>query len=316
MRHIFIINPSAGRRNIAGEMERMLGRIDGSIDRDLYVTSGPGDATRHVESLCLSHPGEEFCFYACGGDGTLNEVVAGAVGHGNARVTCYPSGSGNDYVKYYGGREGFLDIAALVGGEVREVDIMRVEPADGDVRYSLNVCNFGFDAIVCKTMEQVRRKWLIGGRNAYTTGIVKALFTGRRTCCSISVDGSAVHDGDMLLCTLGNGRYVGGAYMCSPLSRNDDGLIEVCMFKPLSIIRFAKLIGSYREGSFIHRDDVKDKMVYRRGRSIDIDCPQPIDLCVDGELLRSSRFHVEQLPKAIRFVVPRGLPEGPVPFKA
>ena len=152
-------------------------------------------------------------FYACGGDGTLNEVVSGMVGYPLSEVTCLPVGSGNDYVKYYGGKDLFLDLQRLVDGDVTEVDVIRVNDS-----YAVNVCNFGFDAMVCKTMMEVRRKPIIGGRNAYTTGIVKALIKGRRTTCRIRVDDKEVHNGDMLLCTMGNGRYVGGAYQCSPLS--------------------------------------------------------------------------------------------------
>ncbi|MBO7488656.1 MAG: YegS/Rv2252/BmrU family lipid kinase [Bacteroidales bacterium] len=300
MKHIFIVNPGAGRRDATQDIEKQIAELATNYDTELYVTLDAGDATRYVRQRCMEEPDELIRFYACGGDGTINEVVSGVVGQANAEMTCYPSGSGNDYVKYYGGREVFLDLKQLVEGEAKKVDIMKVND-----RYALNICNFGFDAIVCKTMINVRRKPVIGGNNAYTTGILKALFTGRRTRCRITVDGKIVNDGEILLCTLGNGRYVGGAYQCSPLSHNDDGLIEVCFFKPLSIIRFAKLIGSYRDGSFIHRNDIKDKMTYLQGKIIDIESPKPIDICVDGEMMFGSSFHIEQLERAVRFVVPQ-----------
>lgn len=299
MKHIFIVNPRAGKKDATDDIRRRVAALGGNLDAEIYVTRGEGDATRYVRDFCEENRGRRVRFYACGGDGTINEVVGGIVGQSDVEMSCVPVGSGNDYVKYYGGSVPFLDLRRLVEGVAREVDVMRV----GD-RYALNICNFGFDAVVCRTMEQVRRKPIIGGRNAYTTGIVKAFFTGRRTECRITVDGRTVHDDQMLLCTLGNGRFVGGAYQCSPLSQNDDGLIEVCLFKPLSIMRFVKLLGSYRDGTFIQRDDVKDKMTYLRGSVVDIESPREIDLCVDGEMLRGSRFHIEQMPRAVRFVVP------------
>lgn len=311
MKHVFVINPSAGKSDATESIQRQVVELGRDLDCEIYITRAPGDATSYVRHRCQESPSENFRFYACGGDGTINEVVTGIVDQPNAEMTCYPSGSGNDYVKYFGTQADFLDLKGLVNGTVKAVDVMRVivEKADetksDNIRYSLNICNFGFDAIVCKTMEQVRRKWLVGGRNAYTTGIVKTLFTGRRTQCSVTVDGSVVHDGEMLLCTLGNGRYIGGAYQCSPLSQNDDGLVEVCLFKPLSLFNFIKLIKSYRDGTFIHRPDIQDKMTYLQGRVIDIEAPRPIDLCVDGEILFGSRFHIEQLRRAIRFVVPQ-----------
>lgn len=300
MKHFFVVNPCAGKKDATEEVRRRVAALGTALDATVYVTQSAGDATRYVRECCTKNPDTPLRFYACGGDGTLNEVVNGAVNFANAEITCLPIGSGNDYVKYYGGKETFLDMQRLVAGEARAVDVMRV----GE-RYALNICNFGFDAMVCKTMIQVRRKWLIGGRNAYTTGIFKALFKGRRTRCRIVVDGKKVHDGDLLLCTMGNGRYVGGAYQCSPLSQNDDGLIEVCLFKPMSLITFARLISAYRDGSFIHRTDIQDKMTYLRARVVDIESPAPIDFCVDGEMLCDSRFHVEQQDRAVRFVVPQ-----------
>ncbi len=299
-KHIFIVNPKAGKRDSTEFVRDQIARLGDDYACEVYITECEGDAIRYVKERCRCENDTLLRFYACGGDGTLNEVVTGAVGNNNVEVSCLPVGSGNDYVKYYGGAEGFLDIRRLVDGDVREVDVMRV----GD-RYSINVCNFGFDAVVCRTMTEVRRKPVIGGRNAYTTGILKALFVGRRTPCRISVDGKVVNDGEILLCTMGNGRYVGGAYMCSPLSKNDDGQIEICMFRPMTILNFARLIGSYRDGTFIHRDDVQDKMVYLRGKSIDIEAPDEIDVCVDGEIVRNKKFHIEQMPKAIRFVAPK-----------
>ena len=72
----------------------------------------------------------------------------------------------------------------------------------------------------------------------------------------------------------------------------------------MSILTFAKLIGSYRDGTFISRPDVQNKMTYLRGTTIDIESPEPIDLCVDGEMMHDSRFHIEQITTAVRFVVP------------
>ena len=280
MKHIFIVNPCAGPKDATSEIQQQIAQLPSSYSTEIYTTRSAGDATRYVREQCQANLDQQLRFYACGGDGTISEVVSGIVGQPNAEMTCYPSGSGNDFVKYYGGRDTFLDLKRLVDGNVHEIDVMRI----GD-RYSLNICNFGFDAVVCRTMEQVRRKPIIGGRNAYTTGILKALFTGRRTLCRIAVDDVTVHDG--------------------PLSQNDDGLIEVCFFKPMSIFNFARLIGSYRDGSFINRSDVKDKMTYLRGKTIDIESPSAIDLCIDGEIVNGSRFRVELLPRAVRFITPR-----------
>lgn len=299
MKHIFVINPSAGKVDATQSIRSKIEVLGKEIDYDIYQTKGPGDATIFVRKWCEGHPGEKVRFYACGGDGTLNEVVSGVVGHPEAEITVHASGSGNDYIKYYGTADDFQDLGRLVEGRPHRVDVMRVNE-----RYSINVCNFGFDAMVCKTMNDVRRMPVIGGNNAYTTGIVRQIFSSRRYRCHIVVDGEEFYDGDLLLCTLSNGQYVGGNYKCGPLSVNDDGLLEVNLFRPMSVLRLATLIGSYTTGEHINRPAAQRLMKYRRGRVIDIESPVPLYLSVDGELICTDRYHIENLNQAVTFVSP------------
>ena len=309
MKHIFIINPCAGKADSTKEITAMLSTLDATVDYGVYVTRAAGDATDYVADWCRQHAGEAVRFYACGGDGTLNEVASGLVGNRCAELACFPSGSGNDYIKYYGSMADFTDIARQLEGSVREVDIMQVTTPEGTLgtHYSINVCNFGFDAEVCRVMTQVRRKPLIGGRNAYTTGVVKSIFTSMRTRCNIKVDGDVICDNYMLLCTLANGRYVGGQYQCAPHSVNDDGLIEVNLFRPISLLKFATLIGDYSRGTYVNRADIAKVWHYRRGRVVELERDEPFYVCVDGEMLFAPRYRIENLQRAVRFVVPKGL---------
>ena len=123
----------------------------------------------------------------------------------------------------------------------------------------------------------------------------------------MSVDGQPFFDGKMLLCTLGNGRYNGGKYMCAPLSINDDGLLEVNLFRRMSLVKFASLIDDYSRGTHINRPDVKHLMLYRQATTVDIESPKPFWLVIDGEMLHASRYYVENLRHAITFVSPAGL---------
>ena len=303
MKHIFVINPCAGKEDSTAEIQQKLegyASAHSSFDHQIYITQSPSDATRWVNLWCNEHPGEEARFYACGGDGTLNEVVSGAIGHDNVQVTVYASGSGNDYIKYYGTLDDFIDIERLVNGVPHKVDVMKVNN-----RYSINVCNFGFDAMVCKIGNDVRRKPIIGGKHSYTTGIIRSIFTSRSNYVRMTVDGEPFFDGYMLLCTLGNGRYNGGNYMCAPLSKNDDGLVEVNLFKRMSLIKFASLIDDYSHGTHINRPDVKKLMLYRQATTVEMASPDPFWLVIDGEMLHSNRYRVENLHHAVTFVSPQ-----------
>ena len=311
MKHIFIINPNAGREDSSADVQQQITRYaeaNAGFDFLTYITTAPADATRFADRWCSEHPDQPVRLYACGGDGTLNEVVAGAIGHPNAQVSCFPCGSGNDYIKYYGSMADFTDLPRLVEGVPHPVDVMRITlPGTDHLRYSINICNFGFDAMVCKTGNDVRRAPIIGGSHSYTTGIIKSIFTSRSNYVRMSVDGQPFFDGKMLLCTLGNGRYNGGKYMCAPLSINDDGLLEVNLFRRMSLVKFASLIDDYSRGTHINRPDVKHLMLYRQATTVDIESPKPFWLVIDGEMLHASRYHVENLRHAITFVSPAGL---------
>ena len=313
MKHIFVHNPAAGRDACAAveELQEKLRAYDGQLTYEFYSTMCPGDAGRYVRSRCEAEPEEDLRFYACGGDGTANEVLHGVVGMPNASMTCYPCGSGNDYVKYYGGKERFLDLDALLKGSEHRVDIMRI----GD-RYALNATHFGFDTAVARTMTAVRHKKLIGCRNAYTTGIVKALFTAMKNDCTVYVDGEQINEGKILLCTVSNGKYVGGSFCCAPHSQNDDGLLEICLVKPISRFTFVKLISVYKKGEHLDDPRFRNIVAYRRGRSVRISAPKGFAVSIDGEILEQSELTVEVCPQAIRFVVPAAPQEEPTEEKA
>jgi len=301
MKHIFIYNPAAGRnaKQAIATLQEGMKRYDGVIDYEFYPTKAQRDATVYVKERCAAEPDEQLRFYACGGDGTANEVLHGIVGASNASMTIYPCGSGNDFVKYYGGAERFLDVDALIAAEEQPIDIMRI-----DDRYALNVTNFGFDTMVAKTMIAVKHKKIIGGKHAYTTGIVKALLSAMKNKCVVSVDGERLNDGKMLLCTVANGKYVGGSFCCAPRSDNTDGLLEVCLVHPLSRFTFLKLLTPYTNGE--HLDDPKftKYIVYRRGKSVHVQAPEGFAFSLDGEIVYKNDFTIEICPAAIRFAVP------------
>ena len=301
MKHIFIVNPAAGKLDASTSMEELLSVYNGRIDYEIYYTQAPGDATAFIREYCRKEE-SPVRFYACGGDGTLNEVVNGAVGFSHASVGCYPCGSGNDFVKYYGGKKYFLDLEAQLEAREVEIDLMRV----GN-KYAINATHFGFDSCVAKTMMNVRRKKLIGGKNAYTTGIVVALFRAMKNKCRVYADGELLNPEEtILLCTIANGQYVGGSFRCAPRSRNDDGLLEVCLVKPVSHVRFMKLISSYTEGTHLDNPKIDPYLEYRRARSVRIEAPEGFIYSFDGELVRQHTFTVEVAPRALRFAVPKG----------
>lgn len=297
MHYCFIINAEPSKAGNADKIQADINNLEESIDYEIYRTTAEKTATVFVKEYCAEHPKEETCFVACGGDGTINEVSTGMVGAKNKHLAVLAYGSGNDFIKYYEGKD-FLSVKDLVNGTPHKIDILKVN----DDRYSINVCNFGFDSVVASTANKLSRR---GNKNPYRWGIVKAIFCGRFNSIQVKADGELLNEGKrMLLCTLGNNNHVGGEFFCSPRAKNDDGLMEVGYCKTTTLAGFLGLLPIYTAGN--HLDDPKAcrHFIYRQSKTVDVHSDKQIELCLDGEMLAGNDFHIEVLPGAISFIIP------------
>ena len=300
MKFVFVINPLAGAGDAEHSIRDAIAALPEREQCEVYLTRAPGDATQFVRERIAAAAGEELRFIACGGDGTINEVFSGAVGAENVSVSCYPCGSGNDFVKAFGGAEKFADIGALLRAEAKPLDALKV----GE-RYSFNVTNFGFDTTVAITINKEREKTGHGNKNAYTKGVVTALIRSMKNTGKVWADGELLNpDGRFLLCTVANGQYVGGSFKCAPRARTDDGLIEVCLIKPISRLRFVRILTPYTNGEHLEREDMQDIVCYRQAKRVEVEAPAGFAYSLDGEIIYEDKFSIEIVPAALLFAAP------------
>ena len=101
MEHLFLVNPAAGKEDPTAAVEAAAKCIAGAQNEpyEIRVSRAAGELTELARGAGQS--GRELRVYACGGDGTLNEVVTGAADYENLSVTCMPMGSGNDFIKQF-----------------------------------------------------------------------------------------------------------------------------------------------------------------------------------------------------------------------
>lgn len=299
MRHIFVINPAAGFKGSEAQLEEQLAAVCSSENVEIYRTSRAGDASNFVRRVCGEDSGQ-LRFYACGGDGTLNEVFNGAADFKNAAVGCYPCGSGNDFVKCFGGTEPFLNIQELMRGEAVPIDLIRV-----DDKYCVNACNFGLDAAVADTMQRIKNKFIFKGKSAYFAGVIKAFVKNVRTSCFVKVDGEELSDGTILLCTIANGQYVGGSFRCAPRAILNDAFLEVCLVRPIPRARFLTLMGPYSRGEHLDNAGFESIISYRRGKRIEVSSGEADFIyALDGEIVHSAAFTAEVVENASSFILP------------
>lgn len=300
MRYIFVLNPLAGSGQAEALIRSAIAALPEKDECEVYLTRAIGDATVFVKNWCAAHPGEKVRFIACGGDGTISEVVNGLIGFPDVSFTCYPCGSGNDFVKTFGGADRFLDVEKLIHAKDQPLDLLKC----GD-RYSNNVVNFGFDTTVAISVNESRYKKGTSSKSAYTKGIVKALITSMKNTCTVIADGEVLNPGGkILLCTVANGQYVGGSFRCAPRAKTDDGLIEVCLVRPISRLKFIQLIGPYTNGKHLDDPRMAKIMEYRQVRKVEVQAPEGFAYSLDGEIIHENHFTVEIVPGAVTFALP------------
>ncbi len=298
MKHVFVINPASGSKN---HYDDVCNEIDKFLRKEEYVvykTKGIGDAISFVKEYIETHKNDTIRFYACGGDGTLNEVVNGAVGYQNVEVTNYPIGSANDFLKYFKDKD-FSNLDNLIKGTAVDIDLLKIND-----RYVVNIFNVGFDAKVVDLQRKIKKFPLLGGSLSYKLGVFLSLFGKLAHKAQITVDDELVFDGQMVLCAVANSICYGGGYYCAPLAKIDDNILDVCFVSKLSVMKFAKIVKVYKNGKHLEDERTKPYVTYKQGTKVKIDLEKPLFYSIDGELGKSKNIVLEVIPKVCRFVIP------------
>ena len=295
MRHLFIINPAAGKKSSTHELEEMLSRVD--FDHEIVYTEGEG----HAEVLArnAAEQGEPLRIYACGGDGTLNEVVNGAAGYDHVAISCVPKGTGNDFLKVFGHnyRDLFYDLEALHDGEVRAFDLI-----DCNGRLGLDVVCAGVDARIAADVHRYKDWFMIHGMGAYCMALIENLFKGLTRPMRIKM-GPIEWSGETAILCICNGRHYGGGFQPVPEAMPDDGVLDMLLVPKVSVFTFVRLVGEYARGNY-----KKYPQLIRsyHGREVTYSSDREITTVVDGEVQRSRAFTVKLSEKKINFFFPKG----------
>ena len=198
MKHVFIINPTAGKTDSRQKIYDMAEALRTKHDLDVQciLTKKQGHATEIAQRLCDS--GEELRFYACGGDGTANEVANGIIGYDNASMTVIPVGTGNDFLKNFGDDlDKFRDAENLWDGPQFPMDAI-----DVNGRIALTIACSGIDARVAADVHKYSESPLLDGKSSYIYSLaVNFLFKGIGSHWTVSLD-DTVMEGDWSLVVL------------------------------------------------------------------------------------------------------------------
>ena len=296
MKHLFIINPAAGSHDRTEEYRSKIEAACQGIDYEIAISQAPGQCRKFAREAAES--GEEYRLYACGGDGTLNEVVSGAAGFQNVAVTAFAGGSGNDFTRMFQKPEAFADLNQLLDAKVDTFDLIRCNDD-----YSLNICSVGLDARVGTDVSRYKRIPLLHGFRAYAASTIVNVIKGIAEHYIIEVNGEKLDGKYTMICAC-NGRFYGGGFNPVPEADPSDGLLEVLVVEKVSRLQVAQVIGKYKAGKY---KELPHLVRHYRTDRLKIVCDQPTPINLDGELRTYREVEFSIAPEKIRFFYPKTL---------
>lgn len=296
----FVVNPVAG----AGRSGRQWAIREQEVrerfpQADIQFTHARGDAIRLAASA--AERGQELVV-AVGGDGTLNEVVNGLMSapvDGRPCLGLIPSGSGGDFARGQGvPSDTSAALALLQEGQVRRIDVGRLQCGDQDQRYFLNAADAGVGARVIERMQRGRR-WL-PPRGSYLWQSVSGLLTWRNPEVRFQADDGPEERVKIKALVLANNAYFGSGMCIAPDAKVDSGELAFVVFGDLGRLEAVRRLGETYAGK-----PIEHKLIsYRNCRKLSVHSEVPVPVEADGELMGNLPLTVEVLPGVLRMMLP------------
>ena len=288
---LFIMNPFAGQKKANKVLPEILMLFtNAGYDIHISMTTGPGSATR----TAAERGGEADLVVCCGGDGTLNETIAGLLMAGlNVPVGYIPSGTTNDFASSLKLSHNPVQAAAdIIEGQPVPYDIGKF----GD-RYFSYVASFGAFTKSSYAVPQTVKNAL--GHTAYILGGISELSQIRNEHVRMEIDGEVVED-DYLFGAICNSTSVGGIITLPP-NRVDmgDGIFEVMLIRaPRTLNEIPECLLAVQNQEFNC-----GMITFRPARSVKITVDPAMTWTLDGEKAEgSSEILVENLHHAVQIM--------------
>ena len=291
---LMILNPHAGQKKANKHLHTILRTFcEYGYRCEVYVTGAPGDATRYVMAC-----GEDYDLIVCaGGDGTLNETIAGIVGAGlDCPVGYIPCGTTNDYASSIG-----------LSGDVAQaaLDIMQGKPRDFDVgrfngRYFVYTATCGAFARASYSTSQAAKNVL--GHLAYVLEGVRDISSLKPFHMHVETE-DAVLDDQFIFCSITNSTSVGGILkLDSRLVSLNDGKFEITLVRePKTPADWGKIISGVTSQNLPN-----DMIAFMSARDIRVTAEKPMEWTLDGERGEEiAEAVMENVRNAVRIIIPQ-----------
>jgi YegS/Rv2252/BmrU family lipid kinase len=233
---------------------------------------------------------------AVGGDGTVHEVVQGALGATQARrprLAILQRGTGSDLSRSVPGPKTPAEVARwLQADHFWTVDAGVVDTSTGR-HYFLNAADAGMGAAVVRRAEHGLR--VLGGTVNFLAAAMVSLLRYRNQPVRLQLDGGPNEALRVHTVAVANGRCFGGGMRIAPAARLDDGLLDVVVIADISRWLAIRSLPLLYRGTHGRLRQVR----FFQARTLRIDADEPAGLEADGELVGETPAEFRVLPAAL-----------------
>ena len=287
-----IVNPNAGTR----QARRFLPEMISVFNRagylcSVYVTEKRGDAVEFARA----HAGEAGLVVACGGDGTLNEVITGLqLGGHRTPIGYIPCGSTNDFASGLGlSSAPLIACESIVSGTPHSLDVGLFAPD----RYFSYTASFGaFTSVSWSTSQNVKN---VLGHAAYILEGIRSLTDIHPIHMKITADGREFEE-DFIFAAVCNSTSLGGVLKLEDSEVHmSDGLFEALLIPfPPDLLILNRILTALRTHCY---DD--PSLYFLRASSFVFEGAPEITWTLDGEAAEgASRVEIKNIHNAISLI--------------
>jgi len=289
---VFIVNPVAGNgygREIVPELKEQIEKY--KIDAELVFTERSGHATLLAEEFLKKGFGY---IIGVGGDGTFNEIARSLMNRKDVITGLIPAGTGNDFIQIPGFPNRFDE---KDWGKFFRINVRDIDAGVCNGMIFLNGMGLGFDAQVAAENYTRPGEVRKGGKHKYIWHIIKTLLFFREKRMSVMTSEGS-HETDCFINTIAIGRRFAGGFFLTPKAIADDGLLDVCMIKKLSLAERFRILLMVPKGTHI----TDRRINYYQTPAISLEFTTEVPFHVDGELFFSKKFDVSIMPQALKII--------------
>ncbi|MBI4229311.1 MAG: diacylglycerol kinase family lipid kinase [Planctomycetes bacterium] len=301
-----VFNPAAGRGRAVSAVRALRGMHPASDRAKWVATERPGHGSDLAETLATTSFAIEgaSAVVACGGDGTVHEVLNGLMRVPEGRrppLGVIPLGSGNDFAWACACAmdPGTALERLLDGGYEARIDVGEVEDDKGRRAFFGNSAGMLLDGAI--NAESRRIRWP-GGFPRYLLAALRGIARSSEPWrVRLAFDGDATPERALTMLTVGNGAREGGGFHVLPRARNDDGFLDAVTVAAMPRVGMLRLLPRVMKGRHL----LDGRVWTRRFRSLVVESDRAIPIHLDGELWAPDEADVRRLafkihPGAIR----------------